>query len=82
LRARMIMEEGFFLDGIDVPCDEPSIDKAPKGALPVLPHTAFAALARFDAAPLGTQKTVYFILFELRVEQGFFHLRLLKDCSA
>jgi len=53
------MKKGFFLYGIDVPGDDPSVDEAVERAVAVFPDGADASLAGRDLAAVVTETALH-----------------------
>jgi hypothetical protein len=67
------MEQGFFLDGIDIHGDDLAIDKAIERAVPVLANSAYAPMAVMDQAVVAAEVTQHVRAFTPLICQCLFH---------
>ena len=79
--ARQEVEQGLFLNGVDVLGDDFAVIEAIEGAVLVLPDVAEAAFARIDLALLGAQKAVDLLIFRTFPKPGLVHTLSFKTSS-
>jgi hypothetical protein len=74
--AGIKMKEWLFFYWINMIGAGKSIDKGKERTVFILPHPAEASFPIIDLAVMATQETMYLLIFQLFVKEGFFHVIL------
>jgi hypothetical protein len=65
------MVQRLFLDGVDMPCDQFSVNKTLQDAALIFAHMADPALALRNHTAVAAEATPHFLIFEFLIKERF-----------
>jgi len=71
----MKVEQGFFLDGIDLFRDDFAVNKAVERAVPIFPDRAYPSFAGSDLAAVTAETALNLAIAYFLIKHRFFHDR-------